>query len=182
MKFLLLVMMTLFVGACAHKHGGATACGCNKTMEEKQACGCGMGAGTADATKPAACACEGKKHYHDHDKQKRECCSEKTCSDHKGHAGHESCQMDTNALMSDKITQKISQEEFAKLYTTNKEKLGKTCTTPAMTYCGKTTKDTMISEGEASCLWTKVFRVSRDTMPELDGTPCAKMIKSFAKK
>ncbi len=85
-------------------------------------------------------------------------------------------------LMNDKITQKISQEEFTKLYSKNKETLGKNCTNPAMAYCGKTTKDMMVSESEVSCLWGKVFRSTRETLPELDGTTCAKTIKGFVKK
>jgi hypothetical protein len=157
MKFLFLVMMTVFVGACAHKHqgheGSKTECGCNTTNENKS------------EKKECDCAKD----------QKHE-----ACDHHEGHSGHAA--VTENPLMSDKITQQISQEEFNKIYTKNKTKLGKQCTNQAMTYCGKTTKDMMVSETEASCLWTKVFRASRDTMPELDGTACAKTIKGFAKK
>ena len=110
-------------------------------------------------------------------------CAHKDYSQH----SHDHSQMEKPAgttidLMSEKVTQKISQEEFTQLYTKNKEKIGKSCTAPAMSYCGKTTKDMMVSENEASCLWTKVFRVTRESLPELDGSTCAKMIKGFAKK
>lgn len=126
-----------------------------------------------------------------HDSEKKECCHKSAeekqhdcpnCEGKKAH-GHDHSKMETPApTMSDKVTQKISQEEFAQLYTKNKEKLGKSCTNPAMAYCGKTTKDMMVSENEASCLWTKVFRATRESLPELDGSACAKMIKGFAKK
>lgn len=157
MKYLLVIMMTVFVSSCAHhKHGEMGAdCGCNKTAEEKKSCGCGM---------------------HKTDEQKHEC---KDCDGKKAHHHHDEAM---NPLMSAKVTQQISSEEFTKIYSQNKEKLGKSCTTPAMTYCGKTTKDMMVSESEASCLWTKVFRATRETLPELDGSACAKMIKGFAKK
>ncbi len=178
MKYLFLVMMTVFVGACAHKHhghdGAKTECGCDASAEksgamnngEKKECNCGMKEGGAH---------EGCNH---HGEQKT-CCAEKACK----HEGHQACTAETTSLlMSDKITQKISQEEFTKIYAKNKSTLGQKCTNQAMTYCGKTTKDMMVSETEASCLWSKVFRASRDTMPELDNTPCAKTIKGFVKK
>ncbi len=159
MKYLLVVMMTVLVSACAHKHHGDMGAdsGCNKTAEENKNCGCAMQ--KKDDKKHECANCEGKNTYDHH---------------HHGEA--------MSALMGPKVTQQISNEEFTKLYTQNKEKLGKTCNNPAMTYCGKTTKDMMVSEAEASCLWTKVFRVTRETLPELDGSACAKMIKGFAKK
>ncbi len=117
---------------------------------------------------------------HDSADKAHECTS---CDAHKnGHGSVTTPEAPTFMLAGDMVTQKISQEEFATLYTKNKEKLGKKCTTPAATYCGKTTKDMMVSETEASCLWTKVFRSTRESLPGLDGSSCAKMYKGFVKK
>lgn len=158
MKFLFVVLTSVVFVACAHK--GHHECGGHEgahhdhaKMEKSAECGCSM-SGSGEKKKDCP-VCEGKNTMHNHD---------------------------AAPLMSDKITQKISQEEFSKLYTKNKETLGKTCANSAMAYCGKTTKDMMVSEAEASCLWSKVFRSTRETLPELDGTTCAKTIKGFVKK
>ena len=159
MKFLVMMMIAMMAVSCAHKHDGK----CH----------------------------DGAKMECNHDKDKTagkdgECSA---CDAHKGHdgaatSGHDHSAMETPAavMMSDKVTQQMSQEEFTKMYAKNKTKLGKSCTNPAMSYCGKTTKDMMVSETEASCLYTKVFRATRESLPELDGTSCAKMIKGFVKK
>lgn len=150
MRFLFLVSIVLFVGACSHKHHDhhdhaghgdhhKSAEGCNhKTDAEKKDANCGC-----EPEKPAP---------------------------------------ETSLENNPKVLKNISQEDFAKVYAKNKEKIGQSCSAPAMKYCGKTTKDLNVTEGELTCLWTKVFRVTREVMPELDGTPCAKMIKGFAKK
>jgi ABC-type Zn2+ transport system substrate-binding protein/surface adhesin len=159
MKYLMMMMLTVMAVSCAHKHGeqgsAKTECGCEKDKSTEKAHDCA----NCDAHK-------GAEHKHD--------------ATH----GHDHSTMETPAatMMSDKVTRQMSQEEFAKLYTKNKEKLGKSCTNPAMSYCGKTTKDMMVSETEAGCLYTKVFRATRESLPELDGTACAKMIKGFVKK
>lgn len=160
MKFLVMMMIAMMAVSCAHKHDGK----CH------------------DAAK-MECS-----HEKDAPADKASECS--ACDAHKGHGadatahGHDHSAMQTPAavMMSDKVTQQMSQEEFTKMYTKNKSKLGKSCTNPAMSYCGKTTKDMMVSETEASCLYTKVFRATRESLPELDGTSCAKMIKGFVKK
>ncbi len=157
MKFLVMMMIAMMAVSCAHKHGG----GCHDTA--KTECGCDKD--KAATEKHDCAACEGKKE-HKHD----------------GHKHDHGATHTPASTMSEMVTQKISQEEFSKLYTKNKEKLGKSCTNPAMSYCGKTTKDMMVSEAEASCLWTKVFRSTRESLPELDGTACAKTIKGFVKK
>ncbi|MBY0385279.1 hypothetical protein K2X05_08985 [bacterium] len=151
MKYLMVLVLSVFLVSCAHKDH--SSCHDSAKME------CGCDKPTAD--KKHDCPdCDGKKsHTQEHSKMEMPA-----------------------ATMSEKVTQKISQEEFAQLYAKNKEKLGKSCTNPAMAYCGKTTKDMMVSENEASCLWTKVFRATRESLPELDGSTCAKMIKGFAKK
>lgn len=155
MKYLMIFVLSVFLVSCAHKdHSSCTDCA-------KMECGCDK---SAKEKKHDCPNCEGKKtHSHDHSKM-------------------ETAPPMMSDTMSEKVTQKISQEEFAQLYTKNKEKLGKSCTNPAMAYCGKTTKDMMVSENEATCLWTKVFRATRESLPELDGSACAKMIKGFAKK
>ena len=165
MKFLVMMMIAMMAVSCAHKHDGK----CH------------------DAAKMECSHDKDKTAVKDTDKE----CS--ACDAHKGHGasngdaathGHDHSAMETPAavMMSDKVTQQMSQEEFTKMYTKNKSKLGKSCTNPAMSYCGKTTKDMMVSETEASCLYTKVFRATRESLPELDGTSCAKMIKGFVKK
>lgn len=169
MKVLMMIAFTLFVGACAHKHG------CSQGAEQKD-CACDK---KEAGMKAHDCAdCEGGK------KEKKECCSDKTCK----HEGHKACTADTSAavpavfpLMSGAVTKNVSQEEFSQIYTKNKENLAKHCTSSAVAYCGKITKDMMVSESEASCLWSKVYRVTREALPQLDGTPCAKTIKSLKK-
>jgi ABC-type Zn2+ transport system substrate-binding protein/surface adhesin len=168
MKFLVMMMITMMAVSCAHKHDGKchegaakTECGCDKEKSAGEKHGCSDGHEHKSHMKDAD-------HDHDHDgKHKHD---------------HGAMTMPPTNTMGDMVTQKISKEEFAKLYTKNKEKLGKSCTNPAMSYCGKTTKDMMVSENEASCLYTKVFRATRESLPELDGTSCAKMIKGFVKK
>jgi len=92
------------------------------------------------------------------------------------------CMADTWALSSPKLMAQINQEDFTKAYNANKDALGKSCSTAATTYCGKTTAAGTISEGDLNCLWTKVFRVTRESLPKLDNTDCANMIKKIAKK
>ena len=165
MKLLVMMMIAVLAVSCAHKHDGAchdgakTECGCDK---EKSAAA-GHECSSCDGHK-------GHKHEatHGHD------------ANHKH--DHGAMHAPASMLMSDKVTQKISQEEFTKLFTTNKANFDKSCSVPAMSYCGKTTKDLMVTEAEASCLWTKVFRTTRESLPVLDGSACSKMIKSFAKK
>ena len=159
MKFLVMMMIAMMAVSCAHKHDGK--CHDGAKME---------------------CS-------HDKDKTAEKDGECSACDAHKGHdgaatSGHDHSAMETPAavMMSDKVTQQMSQEEFTKMYAKNKTKLGKSCTNPAMSYCGKTTKDMMVSETEASCLYTKVFRATRESLPELDGSSCAKMIKGFVKK
>jgi hypothetical protein len=170
MKFFLMMIVAVVAMSCAHKHDGA----CHDSA--KSECGCGKEKSGGDKH---SCS-DG----HEHKSHKNEADHD---HDHDGKHKHDHGAMTTPAattalLMSDKVTRKISQEEFTQLYTKNKEKLGKSCTNPAMSYCGKTTKDMMVSEAEASCLWTKVFRATRESLPELDGSACAKMYKGFAKK
>lgn len=153
MKYLMILVLSVFMVSCAHKDHSSCH---DESAEKKHDCP----------------NCEGKK-THSHEGE--------------GHHKHDHSKMETpppamSDTMSEKVTQKISQEEFMQLYTKNKEKLGKNCTVPAMSYCGKTTKDMVVSENEASCLWTKVFRATRESLPILDGSACAKMIKGFAKK
>ncbi len=114
------------------------------------------------------------------DKKAESCCAAgKTCT----HKDGASCSAEVaHITTSPKLLKSISQEEFSKVYGKNREQLGQKCSTPAQKYCGKTTKDINVNETEAACLWTKVFRSTRESLPELDGTPCAKMIKGFAKK
>ena len=166
MKFLVMMMIAMMAVSCAHKHGG----GCHDTA--KTECGCDKEkSGTAKHSCSDGHEHKAHKNDADHD------------HDHDGKHKHDHGATHTPAsTMSEMVTQKISQEEFSKLYTKNKDKLGKSCTNPAMSYCGKTTKDMMVSEAEASCLWTKVFRTTRESLPELDGTACAKTIKGFVKK
>jgi hypothetical protein len=168
MKFLVMMMIAMMAVSCAHKHDGKchegaakTECGCDKEKSDSGKHSCSDG--------------------HEHKSHKNEADHD---HDHDGKHQHDHSAMETPAavMMSDKVTQQMSQEEFTKMYTKNKAKLGKTCTNPAMSYCGKTTKDMMVSETEASCLYTKVFRATRESLPELDGTSCAKMIKGFVKK
>lgn len=188
MRFLFLVSIVLFVGACSHKHhhhhnheGGHD----HSKMEQDKTCsGCAhhdkdhKGEACAECGTKEGCTagCEGAK-------KDRVCCSEgKSCSTDEASSA-EVCKAETSPLENNpKVLKNISQEEFAKVYTKNKTKIGQSCSAPAMKYCGKTTKDLNVTEGELTCLWTKVFRVTRETMPELDGTPCSKMIKGFAKK
>ena len=73
-----------------------------------------------------------------------------------------------------------AKEEIAKIYTSQKAKLGKTCSAAASAHCGKVTRDLNITEGELSCLWGKVFRTTKEAIPDLDGSACAKLIKSAA--
>lgn len=175
MRFLFLVSIVMFIGACSHKHshnhdGGHDH---SKMEQDKSCAGC---AHHDKNHKDGDCAECGKE-------KARGCCSDdKSCSS-KDATGTAICSAEASALENNpKILKNISKEEFAKVYSTNKEKIGQVCSQPAMKYCGKTTKDMNVSEGELTCLWTKVFRVTREILPELDGTPCSKMIKGFAKK
>lgn len=174
MKMISIIFAVLFFAACGHKHhdhnhnhdGGHD----HSKMEQHATCaGCDH---HDKADKGAACAgCKA-----DPSKEKT-CCAEGKCAD-----GSCAAETATGLANNPKLLKNISQEEFATVYSKNRDQLGKKCSTPAMKYCGKTTKDVGVTEGEVACLWTKVFRVTRESLPELDGTPCAKMIKGFAKK
>lgn len=188
MKFIFLVSILLFVGACGHKahdaahhHEGHD----HATMEHKDhAAACEHHKEDKKEHKCSACA----------DKDKSKCAGEckkdgKACGcKHEGKscgtdgAKGAMCSASESLENNQAILKNISQDEFTKLYAKNKTQIGKTCTTPAMEYCGKTTKDLNVSESELTCLWTKVFRVTRERLPQLDGTPCATMIQKFAKK
>lgn len=192
MRFLFLVSIVLFVGACGHKakdqghhhhHNHEGGHDHSKMEQHKECTSCdhhdkshkgGECAGCEDKAKCSADCKSGTK--------ERGCCSEgKSCGTKEGATGGAMCgvgELESNQA----LLQNITQEEFAKLYTKNKSQIGKTCTAPAMEYCGKTTKDLNVTESELSCLWTKVFRVTRERLPQLDGSPCANMIQKFAKK
>jgi hypothetical protein len=189
MRFLFLVSIVIFVGACAHKphhhhHNHEGGHDHAKVEQDKNCGGCahhdkahkGENCNSCGTKDGCSASCEGEK-------KERGCCSDnKTCSTKDAKNG-EVCTAEATTLEnSPKILKNISQEEFSKVYTANKEKIGQSCSNPAMTYCGKTTKDLNVTQNELTCLWTKVFRVTRETLPELDGTPCSKMIKGFAKK
>lgn len=187
MRFLYIAIVVLFLGACSqkhhdhdhdhdahHNHHDHHATGDHKHVQSVEAGGCTLcKEHGGDKNHEECAACKEKS-------QKRSCCSEeKGCTDKDA----ATCTAETaNLETSPKLLKNISQDEFATVYAQNRDKIGKSCSAPAMKYCGKTTKDTNISETELACLWTKVFRVTRETLPELDGTPCAKMIKGFAKK
>jgi hypothetical protein len=192
MRFLYLISIVLFVAACSHKHDHSEAhdhttghdhsashdhgqmhqgkkCGCadhDKSHNEETCKDCGSKEGCSE------CKMKGKE---------ADCCKEGKACKKDGKAGA-MCTSASSLENNPRILKNISQEDFAKVYSDNKDKLGKSCSAPAMKYCGKSTKDLMITEGELSCLWTKVFRVSRERLPELDGSPCATMIKGFIKK
>jgi len=91
------------------------------------------------------------------------------------------CKADS-AIGMEGLTQPITPDELAKLYTANKKQLGKTCSSAASAYCGKVSRDLNVTQDEVSCLWSKVFRVTRETLPRLDNTDCAKLLQKFAKK
>lgn len=172
MKFLFLVSLVFFLGACAQKHshghnheGGHD----HAKMEQDKACG---GCGHHDQAHGGGNCSDCKSGV-----KNRECCSDtKTCESKEAAAQCTAASM--NAIPD---FHNISKEEFVKTYTKKKDKIGPACSNPAMKYCDKSTKDLNVSESEFACLWSKVFRVTRERLPDLDGTPCAKMIKSFAK-
>lgn len=177
MRIFYVIFAVFCLAACSHKHDHNHEGGHDHAKMEQHA-SCAGCAHHDKSDKEGACtACKGES------VKERSCCSEgKSCADKEAGA----CTADTAATTAlantPKILKNISQEEFAAIYAKNSEKLGKKCSAPAQKYCGKTTKDVNVTENEVACLWTKVFRVTRETLPELDGTPCAKMIKGFAKK
>ncbi len=190
MKYILLLSAMFLFTACnsAHKHEGhdhskmeghECSGGCDhhkdgkEAKDAKPACGCGA---KTDAKQECSKDCKDKA------KGDRKCCSEKKACATTDGKDAAACSMETATTTKDNLLAKISGEDLTKAYTTNKDKLGKTCSAAASAYCGKTSRDMMINETELSCLWTKVFRATRETLPKLDGTDCAKMIKTFAKK
>lgn len=160
MKYVLMLAIAVLFSACSHKHE------CGNCESEKAEAHAGHAAHAAAAA-PAAPA-------------DRKCCSDGTnCGEAKDGGV---CKADAGIAVASDVTQQISKEELTKMYTAKKRQLGKSCSSAASAYCGKVTRDLNVTEEEVSCLWNKVFRSSRETLPKLDGTDCAKMIKSFAAK
>lgn len=201
MRFLFLVSIVLFVGACSHhkNHSHGDGHEHTKTSSEKSSCGCSTAVESHKSGECKECAAEESSHNNTTNAgtpqaqknctgdcktkiKERGCCSEgKSCSTSSVADESETCPIESPLENNARLLKNISRAEFAKIYSENKEKIGETCSAPAMKYCNKATKDLNVTEAEVTCLWTKVFRVSRERLPELDGTPCASMIKSFAK-
>lgn len=188
MRFFYVLFIVLFLGACAqkqhhHHHNHEGGHDHAKVSQDGACVGCAhhdkdhKGGDCTDCKKECAAGCEKPT------TKERGCCSDdKSCSTTDAKTNAAMCKATSSPLENNpRILKNISQEEFAKVFSTNKDKIGQTCSSPAMKYCGKTTKDMNVTEGEMTCLWTKVFRVTRERLPELDGTPCASMIKGFAK-
>lgn len=164
MKYILLLSVLLFVSACGHKHGDhkhegtkAEDCGCGHHEAEKKHCD-----GKCDHT-------EGTPHHGEKDHDCAACAhhTEKKAWDLSGNA---------------QLSASISEEDFQKGYLSNSAKLGLSCTSAAQEYCGKTTKDMMVTEQEVGCLWAKAHRVTREKLPKLDKTACEKLLKGMVAK
>ncbi|MBY0451500.1 MAG: hypothetical protein K2P92_00605 [Bdellovibrionaceae bacterium] len=152
---------------------GFVACSSAK-KDEAASKDCAVCAGSESK---ADCKCE------DH-KAGQSCEHGTSCKDqHGSHGskGHEATALPAEAWTLDQphMKQRITQHEFQTALGKSQEKLNKSCVAPAQKYCGKTTKDMAVTESEVVCLYTKVHRVTREKLPQLDGTPCAKLIKGM---
>lgn len=76
----------------------------------------------------------------------------------------------------------ISEADFVKAYVDKHTQFGKKCSAAASEYCGKTSKDLAVTQEEVACLWSKAHRVTRETLSQLDKTPCEKLLKNMAPK
>ncbi|MCB9072222.1 MAG: hypothetical protein H6623_01275 [Bdellovibrionaceae bacterium] len=174
MRFLHLIAILLFISACSHGQAPSETSG----QEQTASCNCAEHDKDHEHHDCSSCAAHGACKECNHDKKERHCCGE-SCAEKKDDKAM--CTAGSELSNNPRILKNISPEAFAQAYEKNKETLGKKCSIPATKYCGKTTKDLMVTEAEVSCLWKKVFRVTREQLPELDNTPCAKLIKKMAK-
>ncbi len=162
MKFLMGLFLVCGLAACSSTAQKTEA------KEECQTC--------ADSEKKEKCDCSEHK-----DKAAHQCGSEDGCKGHHGDKGHQAMALPAEAWPLDAahIKGRISQDQFMASLSKNQEKINKSCLAPAQKYCGKETKDMNVSTNEVVCLYTKVNRVTREKLPQLDGTPCAKLIKTM---
>ena len=180
MKSILLLAAALFFAGCSHgdkhhdhkdhahhgdhKHDHSGPATPEGDDAKKHADGSDCGCGHAEKSNHS----EGSKEHDHHGKINGKC---------------EQCTIaQTSALAQEWTFTGITKEEFKTAYTKNKTELGKTCTPAAQEYCGKTTKDIGVTEGEATCLMAKTQRVTREVLPKLDKTPCAKLLTKIATK
>lgn len=161
MKLVLSLICVLALAACSST---------SKTETAKESCGACAGTEKKDCGGD----CAGKEGH--------KC--DGACKTNHGGAEHHATALPVEAWPLDAahVKGRISQEEFQAALTKNQEKLNKSCVAPAQKYCGKETKDMMVSQTEVVCLYTKVNRVTREKLPQLDGTPCANLIKGMTPK
>ncbi len=163
MKYILMLAAALLFSACSstgHHHAHGDHGKHHAHGEGKSECG------DSCDTKKSDCdgACDVKK-----EEKKSDC-------------GCDASAGDTVKAAAAAATPVMAKEEITKLYTANKAKLGKSCSPAASAYCGKVTRDLNVTEDELSCLVDKVYRTTKDALPKLDNSECAKMIKKIAKK
>lgn len=163
MKYILFFAAAVLFSACSHghKHEGHDHAAAHQHADGS-ACGC------SDKDAKAA-------HHHEAKDHKCDKCEGKADKCDKCAAAAAPAEWNING---------ITQAEFKTAYTKRSAELGKVCTAAAQEYCGKTTKDMGVTEEEVTCLLAKTQRVTREVLPKLDKTPCAKVLKqmSSAKK